>query len=116
MTIPALHKGSERPKEELANTLYYLVNTVSEEVRENGFCIVVDSRGYSWQTVKQTLRMLQVRVCVVCMCVLCVHVCVVYVCLCVLCLYMCVRACIKTQIKKTGYLLVFKQMNIYIYI
>ena len=70
MTIPALPKGSERPKEELTNTLYYLVNTVSEEVRENGFCIVVDSRGYSWQTVKQTLRMLQVCVFVcVCMCV-----------------------------------------------
>ena len=94
VTIPALHKGSERPKEELANTLYYLVNTVSEEVRENGFCIVVDSRGYSWQTVKQTLRMLQVRVCVVCMCVcvVCVYMCVLCMCVCVCCV--CTCACV----------------------
>ena len=87
MTIPALPKGSERPREELANTLYYLVNTVSEEVRENGFCIVVDSRGYSWQTVKQTLRMLQVCVFVRA----CVYACVCFVCMCV-CMCLCVHA------------------------
>ena len=60
MTIPALEKGAERPREELTCTLYYLVNTVSEEVRENGFAMILDGRGYSWQSVKQTLKMLQV--------------------------------------------------------
>ena len=60
VTIPALDKGAERPREELMCTLYYLVNTVSDEVRENGFAMILDGRGYSWQSVKQTLKMLQV--------------------------------------------------------
>ena len=78
VTIPAMQKGMERSKEELATTLFYLVNTVSEEVRENGFCIVLDSRGFGWQTVKQTLRMLQVCLSVrLCVCLsVCVSVCV----------------------------------------
>lgn len=61
VTIPSLEKGAERPREELMCTLYYLVNTVSEEVRENGFAMILDGRGYSWQSVKQTLKMLQVQ-------------------------------------------------------
>ncbi|XP_029657628.1 kalirin isoform X4 [Octopus sinensis] len=59
LTFPS-HTHPERLKyEDLRRLMTYLASVPSDDVREQGFTIILDMRGSTWQTVKPILKALQ---------------------------------------------------------
>ncbi|XP_074654482.1 kalirin-like isoform X2 [Tubulanus polymorphus] len=59
LTIPANAHPDKVPYEELRILILYLASVPSDEVKNRGYTVVIDTRGSTWNSIKPILKVLQ---------------------------------------------------------